>query len=170
MTTSPAPRLILVEGMPGAGKTTTAKQLAEWLPQQGIPARCYPEMADDNPIRTPGVDAMRANHPQVRPLPDTGADGFAKDPSVYAIEQWGRLAARARDGAEVLILESRYIRTPRSQAIWRAARATTRSRSSARSPRSSPMRLRCSSTCVRSTHAPTCNAPWTPEPASGASG
>jgi hypothetical protein len=107
--TATSPRLVFIEGMPGAGKTTTAKHLAQWLPEQGVATRCYLEMADDNPIRTPGVDAMRFRHPQVRPLPDTDETGFARDHSVYAVEQWGRLARRACVGGEVLVLESRYI-------------------------------------------------------------
>jgi energy-coupling factor transporter ATP-binding protein EcfA2 len=103
------PKLVFVEGMPGSGKTTTAKHLAQWLPEQGIATRCFLEMADDNPIRTPGVDLMRSRHPHVRPLPDTDERGLAKDLSVYGFEQWARLAARAREGSEVLLLESRYL-------------------------------------------------------------
>ena len=104
-----APRLIFVEGITGGGKSTTAARVEEWLRERGVAVRRYHEMDDDNPIRTRGVDAMRANHPQTGRLPGTGPDGFARDPAVYAVEQWGRLARRANDGDETLILESRYL-------------------------------------------------------------
>jgi hypothetical protein len=103
------PRLIFVEGMTGAGKSTTALHVAEWLVARGERARSYHEMDDDNPIRTRGVDAMRANHPQAARLPGVGADGFATDPAVYAPEQWGTLARRCREGDESVVLESRYL-------------------------------------------------------------
>jgi len=104
-----APGLILIEGMTGAGKSTTARQIAERLQAEGQPARWYHELGDDNPIRSKAVDFMRRNHPHVEPLSDVGPDGFARDPSVYALDQWGRLTERARQGAEVTVLESRYL-------------------------------------------------------------
>ena len=103
------PKLILVEGMPGAGKSTLAVRLAERLAGRGERVVGYHEMADDNPIRTRGVDAMRAHHPLVGRLPGVGPDGFAKDETVYAVEQWGRLARRCEARGETVILESRYI-------------------------------------------------------------
>jgi len=102
-------RLIFVEGIPGSGKSTTAQSVASWLVSRGESARAYHEMADDNPIRTRGTDAMRARHPSVRPMPDVGADGFARDPRVYALEQWDRLAQGAEPLESTVILESRYI-------------------------------------------------------------
>jgi len=102
-------RLIFVEGMPGAGKSTTAQNLGRWLSERGESCRAYHEMDDDNPIRTRGTDAMRANHPHVKPLPDVGPAGFAVDPGVYAMEQWSRLANRCANGEWTCVLESRYI-------------------------------------------------------------
>lgn len=43
-------RLILIEGFPGAGKTTTAVELGERLQQQGIPSRWHLEEDDPHPI------------------------------------------------------------------------------------------------------------------------
>jgi predicted kinase len=102
------PPLVFVEGMTGAGKSTTAAHIAEWLASRGVRARSYHEMDDDNPIRTRGVDAMLANHPHRPPPPDVGPDGFARDPSVYAVTQWGALASRCAERGETVVLESRY--------------------------------------------------------------
>jgi len=104
-----ASRLIFVEGMTGAGKSTTAIRIAEWLQECGRSVRCCHEMDDDNPIRTRGVDVMRANHPHASRPPDLGEDGLARDASVYAVEQWAALARRAVEGDEVVVLESRYL-------------------------------------------------------------
>lgn len=102
------PPLVFVEGMIGAGKSTTAVHVAEWLAARGVPARSHHELADDNPIRTRGVDAMLAHHPHRPPRADVGPDGFAKDPSVYALSQWGTLARRCAQHGETVVLESRY--------------------------------------------------------------
>jgi thymidylate kinase len=50
--TEPCTRLIFVEGMPGAGKSTTAIRIADWLRARGEAAHAYHELADDNPIRS----------------------------------------------------------------------------------------------------------------------
>jgi hypothetical protein len=101
--------LVFIEGMTGAGKSTTARNVAAWLEARGEPVHLYHEMDPDNPIRTKGVDAMRSNHPQVGRLPDVGPDGFALDPSVYGPTQWSDLARRSIEGPETLVLESRYM-------------------------------------------------------------
>jgi hypothetical protein len=102
-------KLVFVEGMTGAGKSTTARHIETRLTELCLPVRRYHEMDDDNPIRTKGVDAMRFRHPTVRPLPDVGEDGFARDPSVYSLEQWDALARRAVGEPATLVLESRYL-------------------------------------------------------------
>jgi hypothetical protein len=104
-----APYLIFVEGMIGAGKSTTARNIAQWLEARRESARAYHEMDEDNPIRTRGADAMRAHHPQVRPMPGAGPDGFATDPRVYGPQQWRDLADRCLTGDRTLVLESRYL-------------------------------------------------------------
>ena len=76
-----APRLILVEGMIGSGKTTTAGYLADWLSRRGEDVRAFDEGAADHPIRTRRVDELLA-------APEPG------DPGVYSAGQWRRLAER----------------------------------------------------------------------------
>ena len=89
-------RLILIEGMIGAGKSTTAATLATRLADRGTAARAYLESADDHPIRTRAVDLLR------------GA-GEARDPAVYALDQWAALAGRCQSGQETIILEGAFL-------------------------------------------------------------
>ncbi len=100
-------RLILIEGMVGVGKSTTAERLAARLTDCGEDARAYLEFAADHPIRTKAVDLLRAAYPTPVWTPgDAGADGPALDRGVYATGQWGRLAERCLRGARTVILES----------------------------------------------------------------
>jgi hypothetical protein len=100
-------RLILVEGMIGAGKSTTARQVASWLVGRGEDARVFSEFAADHPIRTKAIDRLRAVHPEPVSKPDdVGQDGLAADPRVYEIDQWRRLAERCRDRRQTVVLES----------------------------------------------------------------
>jgi len=91
-----APRLILVEGMIGAGKTTTAGYLADWLSRRGEDVRAFDEFAADHPIRTRRVDELLA-----APAPG--------DPGVYAAGQWRRLAERCLRDEQTIILESIFL-------------------------------------------------------------
>ncbi|MBO3745266.1 hypothetical protein J5X84_04235 [Streptosporangiaceae bacterium NEAU-GS5] len=103
-------RLILIEGMIGAGKSTTSERLAGWLAARGEDVRAFHEFAPDHPIRTKAVDLLRAVHPEpVRSPGDIGPDGLARDPGVYAPGQWERLAGRCRQGPPTFILESTYL-------------------------------------------------------------
>jgi thymidylate kinase len=52
-------RLILIDGMIGAGKSTLAGDLERWLPGRGERARAYNEFAGDHPIRTQAIDRLR---------------------------------------------------------------------------------------------------------------
>ena len=72
-----ASRLILIEGMIGSGKTTTAGHLRDWLSGRGEDVRAYEEGAADHPIRTRRVDELMA-----APAPG--------DPDVYSAGQWRR--------------------------------------------------------------------------------
>ena len=80
-------KLILIEGIPGAGKTTSCKQLGRVLQQQGITCRWYLENDDPHPI-----DCAHLK------LKDLGE----KLPSL-----WSAFAAQAMKVNDVLIIESR---------------------------------------------------------------
>lgn len=103
-------RLILIEGMIGAGKSTIAGRLTSLLADQGEDVHAFHEFAEDHPIRTKAVDRLRAAYPDQRPAPeDAGRDGRARDRGVYAVEQWGRLAELCRTGRRTVVLESTFL-------------------------------------------------------------
>jgi hypothetical protein len=85
-------RLILIEGMIGAGKSTTAERLAARLAERGGGVYAFHEFADNHPIRTPGVELVRTG---------TWAPGRMYDPG-----QWNALADRCTQGPTTVIIES----------------------------------------------------------------
>ncbi len=88
-------RLILIEGMIGAGKSTTAERLAARLTAAGEDICIFGEFADDHPIRTKGADRAR-----MVDLPSADA---------YAASQWDGLATRCASGSPTVILESAFL-------------------------------------------------------------
>jgi thymidylate kinase len=91
-----ASRLILIEGMIGSGKTTTAERLGDWLSGRGEDVRALDEGAADHPIRTRRVDELLG-------APAPGA------PDAYAASQWRRLAERCLRDGQTVILESIFL-------------------------------------------------------------
>jgi hypothetical protein len=53
------PRLVLVEGLPGSGKTTTAERMCRRLRSRGIDAAWAAEGAADHPVFAPGYAKSR---------------------------------------------------------------------------------------------------------------
>jgi hypothetical protein len=92
----PVRRLVLIEGMIGAGKSTTAERLAARLTDRGEDARAFLECADDHPIRTRAVDRLRGV-------------AQASDAKEYDPGQWDALARRCTRGSETVIVESTLV-------------------------------------------------------------
>lgn len=90
-----AARLILIEGMIGAGKTTTAGWIEDWLSGRGEQARAFREFDEDQPIRTRAVDQLRGEPPP--------------EPGAYDVSQWRRLARRCQRGRQTFVLESVFL-------------------------------------------------------------
>jgi hypothetical protein len=88
-------RLILIEGMIGAGKSTTAERLAARLTEDGDDVRAFNEFADDHPIRTRHADFLLAAGPAPA--------------SAYDAGQWNALADRCARGARTVIVESTFL-------------------------------------------------------------
>jgi thymidylate kinase len=103
-----AAQLILIEGMIGSGKTTTAMRVGDWLTRQGENARVFCEGAADHPVRTRAEDQLRAAAgPQP---PGSAADGRAEGTaSAYTDDQWRRLAERCLRDRQTIILESSFL-------------------------------------------------------------
>jgi hypothetical protein len=103
-------RLILIEGMIGAGKSTTAQHIGARLTERGANAATFAEFAPDHPVRTKAVDQLRADYPEpVWTQNDVGADGLALDPTVYSADQWGRLAEQCVRDRRTVVLESTFL-------------------------------------------------------------
>jgi thymidylate kinase len=107
-----APRLILIEGMIGSGKTTTAERLGDWLSGRGEDVRAFDEGAADHPIRTRRVDELLA-----APAPG--------DPDAYSARQWRRLAERCLRDGQTVILESVFLQNSVMPAFIDGASAAT---------------------------------------------
>lgn len=101
-------RLILIEGMIGAGKTATAEWVGNWLSRLGEDARALGEFAEDHPIRTRAVDQLRAAY-RARGWLDSAGTGPTDEPGVYAVSQWRRLAEQCLRERQTVILESVFL-------------------------------------------------------------
>ena len=112
MAVRPASRLILVEGMIGSGKTTTAERLGDWLSGRGEDVRAFDEGAADHPIRTRRVDELLG-----APAPG--------DPGAYSASQWRRLAERCLRDGQTVILESIFLQNSAMPAFIDGAPAAT---------------------------------------------
>jgi hypothetical protein len=120
-----AKRLILIEGMIGAGKTATARLVETWLMSRGEDARAFQELAEDHPIRTRAVDQLREHYRQLAEPPGPAGDGGVADPGVYAAGQWLRLAERCRLSQQTVILESSFLQNSVMPAFVEGAPAET---------------------------------------------
>ena len=102
-----AAQLILIEGMIGSGKTTTAVRVGDWLARQGENARVFLEGAADHPVRTRAEDRLRAADGLQPPgAPGSPAGG---GPGDYPDDQWLRLAERCLRGPQAIILEGSFL-------------------------------------------------------------
>ena len=90
-------RLVLVEGLSGSGKTTTAKNVVAGLELGGVEAKAYHESDDDNPIVIGQL------------LPDLAGTISRYAARTDFLEDWRALAARVRDEDRTIVLESRFI-------------------------------------------------------------
>jgi thymidylate kinase len=92
-------KLILIEGLPGSGKSTTAHKLATLVTDAGLPCRHFLEWDPDNPISI-GDEAH---------LADVIASSIIREGEV--LQQWQALAQAGSVVETVTIMESRFWQT-----------------------------------------------------------
>jgi hypothetical protein len=91
--------LILFEGPPGSGKTTSAQKISAAVNQAGVPCRCFFEWSPDHPIAI-GSDFQ---------LGQVIHTSIAREADV--LRQWQRFAKLRQGEPGVTVLESRFWQT-----------------------------------------------------------
>ena len=92
-------KLILIEGPPGSGKTTTAQYLAADISNSGKACQCFLEWSTDNPIAI-GDDSH---------LGQAAASSIAREADV--LQQWQQFAQARQSEDLVTVMESRFWQT-----------------------------------------------------------
>jgi thymidylate kinase len=103
-------KLILVEGIPGSGKSTTATRVSDGIRKSGIQCHCYLEWSENNPIFIGRMDE----------LSDIIASSKAREADV--LRQWEHFAQTARQQQTVHIIESRFWQTD-AMYVWLSGHA-----------------------------------------------
>jgi hypothetical protein len=82
-------KLILIEGVPGSGKSTTAEKVTSHLLEQGMDATWYLEESESNPLRSAGIKQLQ--RPQE----------FIEN----CLKNWRSFVERTNDQHQVQVLE-----------------------------------------------------------------
>jgi hypothetical protein len=96
------PRLILVEGLPGSGKSTTAQWLSHLLGATGLDASWHHEQDADHPV---------CNYDTLQVVTRAGAASCAAF-HAEGLERWQDLVRAASASSRVTILESSFLQAP----------------------------------------------------------
>lgn len=89
-------KLILIEGIPGSGKSTIALNLANAISARRIKCQCYLEWAEDNPIFIGNMED----------LSEIISSSRLREQNV--LQQWRNFTQKARQQFTVNIIESRF--------------------------------------------------------------
>lgn len=89
-------RLLIIDGIPGSGKTTTATRIHNRLTAQGVRARCLLEQEENNPLLPPMEQYNSLNTAE-------GADAFIRQ----LVDRYGRFVEEQLSSPEdIVIIES----------------------------------------------------------------
>ena len=89
-------RLLIIDGIPGSGKTTTATRIYNRLTSQGKGARCLLEQAENHPLLPPMEQYYALNT-------DEGADAFIRQ----LVDRYSRFVEEQLSSSEdIAIIES----------------------------------------------------------------
>jgi thymidylate kinase len=95
-------RLIFIDGLPGAGKSSTARQLAVSLARSGVASRCFLEVEPNHPLNVGGE-----LHPAGATLGTTLFERYTVDAYVAeSLRRWRRFVGRAGQEPATSILDS----------------------------------------------------------------
>lgn len=92
-------KLILIEGIPGSGKSTIATRLSDLIIKIGIPCECYLEWSKNNPI----------NIGEMEDLTEIISSSMSRGADV--LKQWEYFSRTAKYHPTVTIVESRFWQT-----------------------------------------------------------
>jgi thymidylate kinase len=95
-------RLIFIEGLPGSGKSTTARNLTAWLVRAGVAAHCCLEVEPDHPLNV-GGDL----HPAGMTLGTELFGRYTVEAYVAeSLQRWQRFVALAQKEQATSVVES----------------------------------------------------------------
>jgi len=92
-------KLILIEGIPGSGKSTTTMNLAAEISKRGIKCQCHLEWAEDNPIFIGHMED----------LSEVISSSKLREQDV--LQQWRSFTKKTKQQAAVIVIESRFWQT-----------------------------------------------------------
>jgi thymidylate kinase len=92
-------KLILIEGVPCSGKSTTAMKLKRMVSARGIECQCFLEWAPNNPIFIGNMESL----PEIIATTKSRAQNILRN--------WKDFTAKARQRSTVSIIESRFWQT-----------------------------------------------------------
>lgn len=93
-------RLILIEGLPGSGKSTTADALTRLIADQGVPVRWWYEEDSQHPVY------IFHDRPSLRRVIDALFRGEFNEVIQAALAQWRQFVAEAKRGDAIVIIDS----------------------------------------------------------------